>query len=184
MICIDEPRADRTGGQIILAAHAIEVGKAQALPQDAGDLEIGGRLLRHAGAVLGPLTRYQRGRGRKAHIGGYLARKRLTRRRAPLWPAASAVRPQSMNHKAEQTVPPVALTRMLRAPLSRLAEFGAPAQCQCVSRYRQRAWACFAFDTGNRHCAWRAALVMLGRKGGRLIREGSHCEGGQNPWTG
>jgi hypothetical protein len=68
-------------------------GQRQAVPQDAGDAEIGGGPAGHAAAMLGPLPRQQARRGCHAQIRGEFRAGWALPRTAPLRPASAAVGP-------------------------------------------------------------------------------------------
>lgn len=97
---IGKPGADGACGQPLHARQADEIGPAQTVVKDAGDLEIGRRFARHAAAVLGPLAGKQSGIGADAQIGAQVSRIGLTGG-APLRPAAAAIGPQAVHSEAK-----------------------------------------------------------------------------------
>src|SRR5690606_39618976 len=107
--------------EVLAPRQAVEIGPAQAVPQQPDRAEIALGRRGHAGTVLGPLMREQRGRRGHAQVACELPPGRCSLRGAPLRPGSTpAFGPQAVDDEAEapfaaRALPPLGNARLAAA---------------------------------------------------------------------
>src|SRR5690606_22953353 len=177
-IGLGELAPDAARVEIVAARQAVEVGPAQAVPQQADRAEIALGCRGHAGPVLGPLVCEQGGRRGHAQVARELPAGRRPRG-APLRPGgAASLGPQPVNDETEASFAARALPPVGDARLTAAAVLGRPAEREGVTGYRHAPHGPVARRGGHFDRQRYAALVGLRVRGAGDAGQG-RGEGGR-----